>query len=93
MTPLPEFCFIPHPEKPLWIAKIERGVEGYTPIDSMEDPDALNVALHITPAQVAAMRYGSMFGFHGVFADPDTYDANGQPRREVIRARVRHRWS
>jgi hypothetical protein len=89
MALLPEFCFIPDPENPLLIVKIERGQYGYFPIDSMEDPDTLNAALGITCAQVAAMKFGSLFGFEGALADPDTYDQHGRPKPDVIKTRVR----
>jgi hypothetical protein len=93
MALLPEFCFIPHPENPLLIAKIQRGQEGYLPFDSMEDPDALNAALGINGAQVAAMKFGSLFGFQGALADPDTYDEHGRPKPGIMKTLARRRWT
>ena len=48
---------------------VKRGETGYWPAPNI-DPDAFNARRGITPAQVEAMRIGSMFGFHVPGADP-----------------------
>ena len=50
---------------------IKRGESGYYPQDADFDPTAFNNQRSITPAQVAAMENGSMFGWEIPAADPD----------------------
>lgn len=52
---------------PIWLKRGEKGywlAEGY-------DPDTWNKNHSVTPAQVAAMENGSMFGFDVPAADPE----------------------
>lgn len=79
LAKLPAFCFIPNPDTEVLLARLVAGEQGYIPVDSLEDPDKLNAALGVSPRQVAAMRFGSMFGWHLGMADPDAYLEDGRP--------------
>lgn len=50
---------------------IKLGESGYHPCKGDLDPDDYNKSHGITPAQVAAMEAGSMFGWEIPGADPD----------------------
>ncbi len=50
---------------------IKRGVSGYWPAPKGFDGAAYNQRHEITPRQVAAMEYGSLFGWDIPLADPD----------------------
>jgi hypothetical protein len=59
------------------IIAIKRGVMGFYPIEfSNRDAAWLNEAT-TTPAQLAAMQAGSLWGWHVPAADPDRYDSEG----------------
>ena len=45
----------------------------------------LNERMGVTPAQAAAMEFGSMFGFHAPGANPDAYDEDGRFKRAAKR--------
>ena len=74
------------------IVRIDRGDTRYSVADtrilSDETPEQaverLNAALNVTPAQREAMVSGSIFGFHTPAADPDSYEANGETKREIV---------
>lgn len=68
---LPEMCATVDPMgKPIMI---KRGVSGYWPLREDFDVDGFNARHDVTPAQIAAMECGSMFGWDVPSADPDCY--------------------
>lgn len=69
MNNLPEMCMslLHGTGEPIII---KRGKSGYYPYHG--DPDDFNKSAGVTPAQVAAMEVGSMFGWHVPGADPDS---------------------
>ena len=67
---LPEMCASRNrvDEAPIYI---KRGESGYYPAPADLDPDKFNADHGITKAQVLAMEFGSMCGWHVPGADPD----------------------
>ena len=49
---------------------VKKGETGYWPAPVWLQPDEWNAEQGITPEQVEAMRFGSLFGFHVPGADP-----------------------
>lgn len=60
------------------VIAIKRGERGFFPIYTPLTAAHLNAPLNVTPAQLEAMRLGSMFGFDSPCANPDNYDAKGK---------------
>ena len=52
---------------------LKRGEEGFYNAPAGTNADQINKALGVTNAQAEAMLCGSMFGFHVLGANPDTY--------------------
>jgi hypothetical protein len=81
---LPEFCYglLPTTGEVILIKLFEKGYYPYNggTVKGEDKAKELNEKLGITPAQVAAMEAGSMFGWSCPGADPDTYDENGKPK-------------
>ena len=71
MNGLPAFCMsrLHSTGEPILI---KRGETGFYPSDF--DPDEFNESRGITPAQVAAMEMGSMFGWHVPGAKPEAHE-------------------
>ncbi len=82
---LPNDCLI-YVESTNEISLIKKGVEGYFKTDytvddkeeNIKNVNMLNNLNKITPAQLEAMRAGSMFGWAVPAADPKNYDSNGR---------------
>lgn len=77
------------------VVVLKRGEKGYYQVNQSElqvdanataadKVDQLNAKLGVTPAQAAAMKMGSMMGFHVPGADPARYDEQGKPKRPVV---------
>lgn len=68
---------------------VKRGETGfYDPSYGAQGVEAvkrLNERMGVTPAQAAAMEFGSMFGFHAPGASPDAYDEDGRFKRAAKR--------
>lgn len=87
------YAFIPERPQGLRIVRLVRGVA--RPVDTDLDRDTrdtehaeaivrhFNSKLGVTPAQDAAMLFGSMFGFDKHGADVDRYRADGSPVRPL----------
>ena len=80
---LPERCFV-YVESTDEIGIVTRGEMGYTPtqmkpegVSKRQGVAYLNEAQGITPAQVAAMNAGSLFGWDTKAADPANYNEAG----------------
>ncbi|AMK23219.1 MULTISPECIES: hypothetical protein [Sphingomonadaceae] len=75
---LPEMCaaFLPSSGEPI---VIKRGEPGYWPLPEGMTADRINATFDASPAQIAAMLAGSMFGWHVPGADPGRYDETGRP--------------
>lgn len=59
---------------------LKRGEAGYWPLPEGWTVERFNAAFAPTPAQVAAMEAGSLFGWDVPAADPANYDSAGRPR-------------
>lgn len=59
---------------------IKRGEAGYWPMPDGMTIEGVNALFDVSPAQVAAMEAGSMFGWTVPAADPARYDAAGHFR-------------
>jgi hypothetical protein len=79
---LPNYAFAYHPMTNLAV-KLQKGESGYTPLDTLMDPEAMNDSLNISKAQAAAMLAGSLFGWHTAAANPASYDEHGRPLRST----------
>lgn len=82
LAKLPPACFVRRPtSRGRETRRIDRGMPGYTIIETDIPVDALNAALPVppTPAQIETMQAGSMFGWHVPGADLD-----------VVRERMAH---
>ncbi len=77
---LPEMCATTLPSTHEAIV-IKRGEAGHWPIPDDMTIERVNALFGATPAHVAAMLVGSMFGWNVPGADPGRYDADGRPRR------------
>ena len=82
LAKLPAVVYVDNPQNGTYstdapIIAIRRGVMGYYPIQSSRDAAWLNEPT-TTPAQIAAMKMGSCFGWEVPAANPDNYDAEGQ---------------
>lgn len=77
---LPAMCatHLPSTHEPI---VIKRGESGHWPLPDGMTIERINAVFHATPAHVAAMLAGSMFGWDVPGADPTRYDAQGHPRR------------
>jgi len=77
--PLPEFCFVRHPETNETVI-IKYGIEGYMESEDHkdEDPDTLNEKLNITKDQRESMLYGSMFGWNQSIVNTKLFDHEGR---------------
>lgn len=62
---------------------IKRGEKGYWPMPDGMTVETINETFGATPAQVAAMEAGSMFGWEVPGADPDRYSADGALARRA----------
>lgn len=69
---LPPVCFIRLRARPATV-EIRAGRLGHVPIDSAVHPMDLNQT-DITPAQVVAMRFGSVYGWDIETADPGFWE-------------------
>jgi hypothetical protein len=69
---LPPVCFLRLRARPATV-EIRAGRLGYLPIDSAVHPMDLN-PVDITPAQVVAMRFGSVYGWDIETADPGFWE-------------------
>lgn len=78
LAKLPDMCAFPHPETGEPII-IKRGEPGYWPMPSSIAIDRFNASFAVTPAKIAAMEAGSLFGWDVPAADPDRYDDVGNP--------------
>lgn len=83
---LPESCYVYLPTEHC-IGIVKKGEEGYYRTDfgvlpsreqNEELVDELNTEGKVSKAQAAAMKAGSMFGWHTKAADPANYNADGQ---------------
>lgn len=83
---LPESCYVYVPTEHR-IGIVNKGEEGYYGTDigvlpsreqNEELVDELNAEKNVSKAQAAAMKAGSMFGWHTKAADPANYNADGQ---------------
>lgn len=89
---LPDNCLV-YIESTNEIGLIKKGVEGYFKTDytvADKDENIKNVTLlnnvrKITPAQLEAMKAGSMFGWAVPAADPKNYNDNGRPIKPKVR--------
>lgn len=65
---------------------IKRGERGYYDPGYGVQPEGtvatLNTRMGVTPAQAAAMEFGSMFGWDVPGANVDSYDENGRFKRK-----------
>ena len=68
---------------------IKRGELGYWPMPASFTIEKLNADFDATPARIAAMQAGAMFGWHVPAADPDRYDTDGKLVASRIRKRKR----
>lgn len=75
---LPEMCASHLPGTAEAIV-IKRGERGYWPLPEGMTVEGINTTFGASPAQIAAMEAGSMFGWDVPGADPDRYDADGRP--------------
>lgn len=74
---LPEMCatYCPSTLEPM---VIKRGQAGHWPLPDGMTVERINAVFHASPAQVAAMAAGSMFGWDVPGADPTRYDGQGR---------------
>ncbi len=92
LSGLPEYCYVivEGGEEGERVAKVVRGEPGYTPFPPLDKGEpmsildakvtALNKELGVSAAQAAAMKVGSMFGWHVPGANPTIHEPkNGQP--------------
>lgn len=77
LAKLPDMCACPHHETGEPII-IKRGESGYWPMPTHFTIAKVNADFEATPAMIAAMQAGAMFGWHVPAADPDRYDATGR---------------
>jgi hypothetical protein len=80
---LPEMCFVKNDETGETVM-VRAQVRGYFSahkyVGKNADVDDLNQRIGVTKRQAAAMKVGSMFGFHVPGADPNKYDDEGRPK-------------
>lgn len=81
---LPEVCFGIN-DGAEEVVVIVRGESGYYPfgggiVKGEDNVKRLNDGIGVTPAQMEAMKVGSMFGWDSYGANPANYDENGLPR-------------
>lgn len=74
LAKLPTICYAPDLLRPSQLTLIKRGVYGYWRSDFPGTARMHNERLEVTPAQMLAMRAGSMWGWHLGLADPETYE-------------------
>jgi len=60
---------------------IKRGESGHWPLPDGMTVERINAVFRASPAHVAAMLAGSMFGWDVPGADPTRYDGEGRPKR------------
>lgn len=82
---LPEFAYHRDPATNR-VVRIKRGEEGYYTFYTDKTAEELNRIAGVTPAQAMAMVSGSMFGWHTKAANPDTYNINGNLKKEADNA-------
>ena len=72
---LPEICMLESLTKEGQVIAVKRDERGYWPMDgwTLDRARRFNERQGITPAQVEAMRVGSMFGFDVPGANPENY--------------------
>lgn len=77
---LPEMCatYCSSTHEPM---VIKRGVTGHWPLPDGMTVERINAVFHASPAQVAAMLAGSIFGWDVPGADPTRCDGEGRPKR------------
>lgn len=65
---------------------IRKGEKGYYPQDALQwaNADELNQTLGVSKAERKAMEMGSLFGWDIPATNPNIYDEDGRPKREVI---------
>lgn len=78
---LPDFCFATEAVTDTVIL-LKNGDMGFYPylqgtIKGKEAAHALNAEFNVSPAQAAAMKMGSLFGWNIPGANPDNYNENG----------------
>lgn len=88
LAKLPDMCACFHHETSEPII-IKRGEQGYWPMPASFTVDKLNADFEATPAHIAAMQAGAMFGWHVPAADPDRYDIGGKLLAPPARKRKR----
>jgi rare lipoprotein A (peptidoglycan hydrolase) len=80
---LPNICYVKNEETGATVL-VRANVRGYFDVTRHVDPkssaDDLNAMIGVTKAQAAAMKVGSMFGFHVPGANPANYDEAGRPK-------------
>ena len=75
---LPEQCYF-RLQSTGEVVLLKRGETGYFSVTKPGiDPTKMNVTLGVTPAQVAAMKAGAMFGWDCPAANPANYNAEGK---------------
>ena len=80
---LPGYCFsyLPTTQEEIRIDFAQSGYTSYRKQGNSRAANEMNRELGITPAQVEAMKVGSMFSWDVPGADPKNYDVNGKPIR------------
>jgi hypothetical protein len=78
---LPEYCFATEATTDN-VVLLKRGDNGFYPyydgtIKGKEAARELNDEIAVSPAQAAAMKMGSIFGWNIPGANPDNYNENG----------------
>lgn len=78
---LPRYCYayLPTTKEEIRIDFAENGYTPYRKQGNGRASNEMNRELGISPAQVEAMKVGSMFGWNVPGADPKNYDENGKP--------------
>lgn len=79
---LPLMCATRHIETGEAIV-LKRGETGYWPLPEGSTVERFNAPFEVTPAQIAAMEAGSIFGLDVPASDPANYDASGRPLRQA----------
>ena len=85
---LPNMCYV-FVESENCVGLVIKGENGYRetaiscaiPDDTRDVVNKMNRGIDVSPAQVEAMKCGSLFGWETPAADPENYDVNGIPKR------------
>lgn len=80
---LPRYCYsyLPTTKEEIRIDFAEHGYTPYRIQGNARAANEMNRELGVSPAQVEAMKVGSMFGWNVPGADPKSYDSAGKPIR------------